>query len=176
MDSIANTAGVSKQTVYSHFANKNALFGDCILGKIEEYGLDMQGFEVEQPLADALHEIGRRFLNLLGDDDVIAMYRLMIGDTSDHSSLARSFWEMGPEATIRRITQYIQANTSRGFSDVADSHQAASDFLLMVEDHYIKRRLMHHIGPLTDTEKNERVKQAVRKMRTLYDAKVSNEG
>ena len=40
MDAIAAAAGVSKQTVYSHFKSKDDLFRTCVASKVETYGLD----------------------------------------------------------------------------------------------------------------------------------------
>ena len=40
MDAVAKRAGVSKQTVYSHFANKEELFKACIGAKVAGYGFD----------------------------------------------------------------------------------------------------------------------------------------
>ena len=34
MDAVAQRAGVSKQTVYSHYANKEELFKACIRAKV----------------------------------------------------------------------------------------------------------------------------------------------
>ena len=45
MDSIAQAAGVSKQTVYSHFANKDDLFRSCIAAKVAEYDLTVEPTE-----------------------------------------------------------------------------------------------------------------------------------
>lgn len=169
MDVIANAAGVSKQTVYSHFENKEALFRECILTKIRDYGLDMEDFPVDQPLAATLTETGRRFLSLLADDEVIAMHRLMISDTADFSHLANSFWETGPAATIANLTNYIRANTERGFSVVTEPESAASDFLTLVEGHYLKQRLMLQAEALNEKEKLARAQAAALKICRLYD-------
>ena len=40
MDAISQAAGVSKQTVYSHFKSKDDLFRACVASKVQMYGLD----------------------------------------------------------------------------------------------------------------------------------------
>ena len=51
MDNVAKASGVSKQTVYSHFDNKDALFKAAITKKCQSYQLDtnqlMQGTNAE---------------------------------------------------------------------------------------------------------------------------------
>ena len=40
MDALAQAAGVSKATVYSHFTDKNALYQALIKNKVKDYQLD----------------------------------------------------------------------------------------------------------------------------------------
>ena len=138
MDAIAQRAGVSKQTVYSHFANKDALFRECIQSKIRRYGLDMQDFAPDVPLDEVLMTTGRRFLDLLSDEDVVSMYRLLIAETTAFPKLAQTFWETGPERTLAAIARGLEERNRRGECTIADPRQAASDFLCLVESHYLK--------------------------------------
>ncbi|MEM7763975.1 MAG: TetR/AcrR family transcriptional regulator [Pseudomonadota bacterium] len=169
MDAIAAAANVSKQTVYSHFSNKDELFRQCILSKVRAYGLDVADFDPAMPLDAALTEIGHRFLGLLGDDDVIRMHQQLIAETATFPKLANTFYETGPKATIDAIATFIAANTAAGQSAVADPQEAASDFLLLIEGHYMKRRLMHTAVPMTAQERNDKVTGAVDKILRLYD-------
>ncbi len=169
MDAIANAAGVSKQTVYSHFANKDELFRECILGKIRHYGMDMQDFTPDMPVREVLTTTGRRFLDLLCDEDVVSMYRLLIAETTAFPKLACSFWETGPEATIKAISNYFAASTECGACQINDPQQAASDFLCLVESHYLKRRLMRHLTVIDETEKQAHVARCVDQFLRLHD-------
>lgn len=169
MDTIAAAAGVSKQTVYSHFANKDDLFRECILGKIRRYGLDMKEFTPDMPIRDVLMTTGRRFLDLLCDEDVVSMYRLLIAETTAFPKLARSFWETGPEATIDAIAGYFAASSDCGACRINEPRQAASDFLCLVESHYLKRRLMRHLTAIDEDEKQAHVTRCVDQFLRLHD-------
>lgn len=55
MDEIANHTGMSKKTIYSHFADKDEMVTTCILRRIEEIRLVCTGFREEAK--DAVEEI-----------------------------------------------------------------------------------------------------------------------
>ncbi len=169
MDAIAQRAGVSKQTVYSHFANKDALFRECIESKIRRYGLDMQDFAPEVPLDEVLEITARRFLDLLSDEDVVSMYRLLISETTTFPKLAQAFWETGPERTLGAIAQFLETRNERGDCNIADPRQAASDFLCLAESHYLKRKLMRHIAQIDDEERDAHVARCVDQFLRLHD-------
>ncbi|MEM7451407.1 MAG: TetR/AcrR family transcriptional regulator [Pseudomonadota bacterium] len=169
MDAIATAAGVSKQTVYSHFANKDALFRECILNKIRRYGLDLKDFEPDTPLRDVLESTGRRFLDLMSDEDVICMYRLLIAETTAFPKLAYAFWETGPTQTIAAIANVLSERSARGECRIDDPKVAAGDFLSLVESHYLKRRLMRHITEIDPDERDAHVTRCVDQFLRLHD-------
>ena len=169
MDAIAHAAGVSKQTVYSHFDNKEGLFRECILAKIRRYGLDMKDFEPGMPIRDVLMTTARRFLDLLCDEDVVSMYRLLIAETTAFPKLAYAFWETGPEQTISAIAGFLSASTECGACRIDDPRRAASDFLCLVESHYLKRRLMRHLTTIDPEEREAHVARCVDQFLRLHD-------
>lgn len=174
MDAIAAEAGVSKQTVYSHFNNKDDLFRECILAKVRHYGLDMAAFTPDMPVRDVLQQTGLSFLDLLSDEHAIEMHRLLIAETVAFPKLAATFWETGPQATINSIAGFLEACTAAGGCNIREPQQAASDFLLLVEGHYLKRRLMRHTKEMRDAEKLARVQRAVDNILRLYDQPASH--
>ena len=68
---VAQRAGVSKQTVYSHFASKEALFKACIRAKVAGYGFDETTEVDDTDLRAALLTLTRRFVDLLFHDFMI---------------------------------------------------------------------------------------------------------
>ena len=58
MDAIASAAGVSKQTVYSHFNSKDDLFRSCVASKVEMYGLDASNLEIDDDIDSLLSDLG----------------------------------------------------------------------------------------------------------------------
>src|SRR5713101_2021431 len=80
MDTIAREAGVSKATVYAHFAGKEELFG-AVIGR--ECGLYFARFSTGEldpvNLRASLAVLGRRYLELVLSPDAIALHRIILG-------------------------------------------------------------------------------------------------
>lgn len=173
MDAIASRAGVSKQTVYSHFSSKEELFRQCIIDKMRTYELEVAQTDANQPLRATLINIGHRYLNLLFDEQVVAVHRLLIAETPTFPRLATMFWETGPEELLNGIATFLRNNTGAGHSNIVDPDQAAEDFTCLIESRFVKRLLMNHMQPLSDHEKQRHVDRCVDQLLRLHDAPLS---
>lgn len=114
MDAVARESGVSKQTVYGHFANKEALFRACIRCKIEEFGFQEEGLPESGDARDLLVAVCRRFMALICDPDVVAMYRVVIAEAVNYPRIAELFFETGPVATKTAVSSLLSGLVSRG--------------------------------------------------------------
>ena len=84
MDTIAREAGVSKATVYAHFAGKEELFGAVIDRECERYFARFSAGELDPcDVRASLTVLGRRFLELLLSPDGIALYRIILGEVRE---------------------------------------------------------------------------------------------
>src|SRR4249919_900873 len=91
VEAIAQAAGVSKLTVYSHFADKEALFGAAVTQCCAEM-LPHQLFVPEgMPVREALLGIGRAFLDLMMDERAISLHRVMVSQAGQDRRLAEIF-------------------------------------------------------------------------------------
>lgn len=167
MDAIAQAAGVSKQTVYSHFNSKDDLFRACIASKVQMYGIDESKLKLDEPVEEALHRVGKQFLTLLSDPEVIRMFRLMIAEANAFPRVVQSFHETGPRATIDYVTHvfehYLPADRP---PDLAQ--RAAREFLALVKSEYLMERLLGTRSHIDDAEVTEHVHQCVVQIRRLY--------
>ena len=114
MDAVAQRAGVSKQTVYSHYANKEELFKACIRAKVSGYGFDETSYAAEQGLRDALLHITRRFADLLFDPEVIAMHRVVMAEAKSQPRIAALFFENGPRQTKTAVSAFLRDQVAKG--------------------------------------------------------------
>ncbi|MEO7251015.1 MAG: TetR/AcrR family transcriptional regulator, partial [Arenimonas sp.] len=88
MEAIAQTAGVSKLTLYSHFADKESLFGAAVTECCAQL-LPHCLFEpdIDLPVEEALFQIGRAFLDLLMDERAVSLHRVMVSQAGQDRRL-----------------------------------------------------------------------------------------
>jgi TetR/AcrR family transcriptional repressor of mexJK operon len=131
MDAIAAEAGVSKQTVYSHFRCKEELFEAVIAGKVEEYFLEAADFLPVTDVRQTLEDLGRRFVDLIYDAEAIAMWRVVIAESTAHPEIAAAFFEQGPRKTFSVLRRVLRACAEAGQLAIADPEEGAALFITM---------------------------------------------
>jgi TetR/AcrR family transcriptional repressor of mexJK operon len=168
MDAVAERAGVSKQTVYSHFGGKEDLYGACITKKVASYGFNETELADDVEVKTALLAIGSKFLDLIFDAQVVGMFRVVIGESAAHRGIAELFFENGPGKTIRKVARFMQNQMRRGRLRQDDPEYTAVLFLNMVRAHY-QMQLLMAIEPDLDAEARARhLRKVVDQFLTLY--------
>ena len=114
MDAVAQSAGVSKQTVYSHFANKEELFQACISKKVAGYGFAETALVDDSDLRTALLAIARQFADLLFDPQVVAMHRVVMGEAASQPRIAALFFDSGPLRTKSAVCDFLSKQVAAG--------------------------------------------------------------
>jgi TetR/AcrR family transcriptional regulator, mexJK operon transcriptional repressor len=143
MDAIAREAGVSKATVYAHFAGKEELFGAVIGRECERYFAEFSADELDpgEPRA-SLTTLGRRFLGLLLSPDAIALHRLILGEVSRFPALGKVFWRAGPERNLTQIETFLRAAAAAGSLNIGDPRLAAEQFVGLLRGETQLRHLL----------------------------------
>ncbi len=161
MDSIAAAAGVSKQTVYSHFANKDELFRSCITAKVRHYDLAVDA-DAHDSLETGLAAFADGFLRLVSDPDAVKMWRLVMHEAEAHPHVARLFFETGPQESLAALVRFIESHGDRLATD--DYAGAARTFLGLTSDVWHNRILL---GVIDAVEPDAR-RQHVAKVTTQF--------
>ena len=165
MDSIARAAGVSKQTVYSHFQNKDELFQNCIQGKIRQYQLAIDT-SAHESLEAGLAALADGYLRLLSDPRVVAMWRLVITESSEHPHVASMFYESGPGATMASLERFLEGHGNE--LSTTEYRRAAHTFMALVAGHYQTRILLNVMDGVPDDERVRQVERSTRQFMALY--------
>ena len=134
VDAIAQAAGVSKLTVYSHFADKEALFAAAVTECCVQL-LPPRLFEPEPELdvRDALMRIGLAFTDLMLDDRAIDLHRVMVGQAGQGTRLAEVFFGAGPRAALQEMERFLRQANAAGSLRVDDPAQAAGHFFCLLK-------------------------------------------
>lgn len=163
MDSIAVAAGVSKQTVYHHFGNKNALF-EAVIGQVSAV--------MNRPLLDGrtrdlgpertLTVFGRHVLDFLLSRQSLAFMRLIIAEAPKFEGLADMVIRAGMEGTIQAFAHYVEDETANGHLAVDEPRRAAIMFFGMLAGDYRFRGLLGMLPDLAPEEMDVHVAAVVR--------------
>ncbi len=132
MDEVAALSGVSKQTVYQHFAKKEALFieivttmtdqaGDAVLSAVpvladdDDVGAYLRGYAYRQ----LIHVLTPRLMQLR---------RLVIGEVGRFPALGKVLNDHGPQRSIRALATAFEQLVKQGLLAIDDPLAAAAQF------------------------------------------------
>lgn len=137
MDDVAALARVSKQTVYAHFTDKEALFTTVIVERIEASAAEthdlLARLDDTDDLATALRRFAAAHAAGILDPSVIALRRIVIGEASRFPDLARTWWEHGPQAGHETLAAVFRRAADRGrLRPLPDPSLAAQHFNWLV--------------------------------------------
>ncbi|MBO6637211.1 MAG: TetR/AcrR family transcriptional regulator [Roseitalea sp.] len=136
MDTIADRAGVSKQTVYAHFASKEALFIHVVEamtgGAARDLREDVEEALDDRPVEDYLNRTAIDQLTIVMTPALMRLRRMVIGEVDRFPALGRSLFENGPRKSIDKLARAFAHYTARGQLDVSDPADAATLFNWML--------------------------------------------
>ena len=161
MESVARRAGVSTKTLYRVIPNKAALFEAMITDRIDTFASVVRlracdGTGVEKALREALIVCGELIL----DGDVIALQRVILGDSEKFPEIAETFYHKAIRRTERTLASWLQAQHERGLIKIDDAETAAGMLLGMLV-FQPQRMVMFGHAPTLDREALERRAQTV---------------
>lgn len=133
VDDIALKAGVSKQTVYSHYGSKETLFALAVETKCKQSGVAPDSIDPDIPPATMLLEMGRRLVQLLISPEAVRVNCVCTSSAETYPELGRLFFEHGPMQTVKVVTEYLKSQHERGRLDIRNAHRAAWQFLSMIK-------------------------------------------
>lgn len=153
MDEVAAAAQVSKQTIYTHFANKEELFTDLVLGnveRVEEFVGSMAGAVGEAPSLEAgLDQLARRYVRLVIQPEVLQLRRLVLGEAGRFPHLAGTYFERVPGRVLGALTSLFADLAGRGRLQIKDPSMAAEHFAWLVLGGSLDRGMFYPIEEAT---------------------------
>jgi TetR/AcrR family transcriptional regulator, mexJK operon transcriptional repressor len=172
MDEIAAEAGVSKQTVYRQFADKEGLFNEIVLGTIDQVGepffsgIDDLG-DVEDLEAE-LRRIARQLVGVAKDPRLLQLRRLVIGECGRLPELGRTYYERGPGRSTEGLAAGFRHLAEKGLLRIDDADQAAQHFNWLVLSTPLNLAMFNVDAEFTDAELERYADQAVRVFLAAY--------
>ena len=129
MDQVAEQAGVSKQTVYSHFGNKEDLFTAIVEFKCLSHALTDELFNPNRPVEQVLSEVAKDFSDLITSNEAIQLQRACSAGAAQRSKVSLLFLEAGPKKLKAKMMRYLELQTELV---IPNSRFAAQQFYSML--------------------------------------------
>ncbi|WP_185967944.1 TetR/AcrR family transcriptional regulator [Thalassotalea sp. PS06] len=133
MDLVAKNAGVSKQTVYSHFGSKDELFVATITARCEEFLSTSTASPKDSDPYTTLCQYAEHFLALLLSPEALAIHRICINESTSYPHVSRLFYKAGPERVIAEVRDILAEYKQQNILAIDDIHTAATQFLSVIK-------------------------------------------
>jgi TetR/AcrR family transcriptional regulator, mexJK operon transcriptional repressor len=162
MQMIASRAGASKETLYRHFASKEALFAEIMKERATALAGPGSAFARGQTPRKALGELGLNLLRMMIHGKAPAIFRIVVAETPRNPTLGALFYSGGPGTVLERLTDYLRAETARGQLRCRRPDQAARLFLgAVMANHHLLALVAPPDKPITDRDLQAHVRAAV---------------
>jgi TetR/AcrR family transcriptional repressor of mexJK operon len=172
MDEIAAEAGVSKQTVYRQFADKEGLFTEIVLGTIDEVGepffTGIETLHDSEDLEADLRQIAVQLVSVAGNPRLLQLRRLVIGEAGRFPELGRRYYERGPGRSTEGLASRFRRLAEKGLLLVNDPELAAQHFNWLILSIPLNRAMFSVEVDFTAAELRRYADEAVRVFLAAY--------
>src|SRR5215475_5304884 len=163
MENVARRAGVSTKTLYRLLPNKAAVFEAMVTERIEVFVSTVklracEGGDVEAALTEALIVCA----DLILDGEVIALQRVIVGDSDKFPDIAETFFHKAITPTQNALANWLRAQVKRGTIELDDADTDAGMLLGMLALQPLRATLFGHRPPPTRDERAQRARTCAR--------------
>ena len=141
MDHVAERAVVSKQTIYTHFKSKEALFTAIIQERVGAFRLPSEDFNTELSLDNFLVSFAEKYLVHCLSKDSINIFKLIVGEAEKIPTVASIYFKEVLESPTSILQGFFEKQNKIGNLHFPDPRLAAEQFCGMVSQHVFTKAL-----------------------------------
>jgi AcrR family transcriptional regulator len=170
VDVIAARAGVSKATVYNHFADKKALFVATVVEATDELRENLAAC-VKLPaggIEQALQGMGEKILELWLAPEVCALYRQAIAESARLPEIGRMVFDQGTLPLEESVAAHLARWHEAGALQIDDPRTAAVTFIALCQGDLVTRMRLGVLEYPADAQIRETVRRGVRTFVRAY--------
>lgn len=155
LDQVAEKAGVTKPTVYSHFGSKQG-----VLEAMTQCHTDTRIDEFKSNLVSSgypkaeLTQFANAFLTRVMSEEARAWQRLATAESDRYPEVGEAFYNAGPRRVFEFLTNYLRGEKRAGRLNFPNAERAAEQFLGMLLGLNLLRSLVGQ--PLPSSAKMKR--------------------
>ncbi|MGB6135637.1 MAG: TetR/AcrR family transcriptional regulator [Shewanella sp.] len=132
MDEVAKHAGVSKQTVYSHFGSKDDLFVAAIDSKCVAHQLTSDTLMDAADPQRVILQFAKQFGELIVSKDTMTVFKTCVAQADTHPEASKLFYNAGPKHVLGLIREYLTKVNQHGEYYFEHPHDSAVRLCLML--------------------------------------------
>lgn len=166
IDEIIKRAGGSKATVYKYFKNKEDLFA-TVVDKVVRHR-PVEELDNDSAPEQALLRFSEMRLKIVFGKKHIALRRLVIGEATKFPTIARMYYNHGPELSQKQLASYFQEQTRRGRLSITDPEVAADIFKSMLMHSLYLKSLFVSVSQIPAKQLNQHAKTVVHEFLQLH--------
>ena len=142
LDEVIRRSGGSRATLYAQFGSKEGLFAAIIEEKCRQIVGALEAAPVDGGLEEGLKGFAAAYMRELMTTESLALYRLVIGESSRFPELGAAVFQAGPTAAADRLAAYLRVHVEAGALTLPDVDLAARQFMEMIKGDLHSRALM----------------------------------
>lgn len=133
LEMIISQAGGSRRSVYQYFGGKEGLFGAIISDSTDEFLTLLDDAEFRNlPPREALTSLATKFLRFLLKPDMLALFRVVVGESTRFPELGKVLHQAADNAHDK-LADYLRLQTAKGLIQAPDPELMARHFFSMVK-------------------------------------------
>ncbi len=140
MDKVAKSAGVSKQTLYSYYSDKDGLFTALIQDIASEKFQIIWSKPLEGEPETVLRDLAYRLLDNVSNKNHLNFSRLILAESDKRPDLSKLFLKTVAKPSIEILTKYFQEQEEFNFSD---PETTAMIFIGSLIHYVLNQELLH---------------------------------